>query len=284
MRSRRPGVAIEWDRQAMGAGAFARTRAPRFRPPRSRRSGASRVALKGPIETPVTSGLRSVEPGAAPGARPVRERPPVPAVPGRALALRRRSTWSSSARTPRACTRASSSSTARPGGRRADLVRRGDARGWTVKPDSGISVKEISASASRADRAVRVHVGSASTAAGRVTASHKANIMKFSDGLFLEIARVASPRTSPTSPFDDRIIDALCMQLIQAPERFDVLGAAEHVRRPRGRARRRADRRHGRRSRRALRRRGRPRAGGVRGHPRHRAPPRGHEPGRPGRR
>ena len=46
--------------------------------------------------------------------------------------------------------------------------------------------------------------------------------MKFSDGLFLEVARrVASEH--PSLVFEDRIIDALCMQLVQAPERFDVL-------------------------------------------------------------
>ena len=46
--------------------------------------------------------------------------------------------------------------------------------------------------------------------------------MKFSDGLFLEIARRVA-EDFPDIAFDDRIIDALCMQLIQAPERFDVL-------------------------------------------------------------
>ena len=46
--------------------------------------------------------------------------------------------------------------------------------------------------------------------------------MKFSDGLFLEVARrIAADR--PDVVFDDRIIDALCLQLVQAPERFDVL-------------------------------------------------------------
>jgi isocitrate dehydrogenase (NAD+) len=58
-----------------------------------------------------------------------------------------------------------------------------------------------------------------------VTAAHKANIMKFTDGLFLEVARrVAAEETGDdVVRFEDRIIDALCMQLIQAPERFEVL-------------------------------------------------------------
>ena len=56
----------------------------------------------------------------------------------------------------------------------------------------------------------------------RVTASHKANIMKFSDGLFLDVARRVAAEF-PDFAFDDRIIDALCQLLVQAPERFDVL-------------------------------------------------------------
>ena len=46
--------------------------------------------------------------------------------------------------------------------------------------------------------------------------------MKFSDGLFLDEARRVAAQY-PDVTFDDRIIDALCMQLVQSPERFDVL-------------------------------------------------------------
>jgi isocitrate dehydrogenase (NAD+) len=56
----------------------------------------------------------------------------------------------------------------------------------------------------------------------RVTDGHKANIIKFTDGLFLEVARRVAAE-HPQVAFEDRIIDALCMQLVQAPERFDVL-------------------------------------------------------------
>jgi isocitrate dehydrogenase (NAD+) len=56
----------------------------------------------------------------------------------------------------------------------------------------------------------------------RVTAIHKANIMKLGDGLFLECARrVASE--FPDLQYDERIVDAACMQLVMVPERFDVL-------------------------------------------------------------
>jgi isocitrate dehydrogenase (NAD+) len=56
----------------------------------------------------------------------------------------------------------------------------------------------------------------------RVTAIHKANIMKLSDGLFLESVRAVA-REFPEIAYDERIIDAACMQLVLAPERFDVL-------------------------------------------------------------
>ncbi len=56
----------------------------------------------------------------------------------------------------------------------------------------------------------------------RVTAVHKANIMKLSDGLFLESTRAVSREYSDVS-YDERIVDAACMQLVMRPEKFDVL-------------------------------------------------------------
>ncbi len=56
----------------------------------------------------------------------------------------------------------------------------------------------------------------------RVTVVHKANIMKMSDGLFLETARDIA-ENYPDITFDDRIIDNMCMQLVQYPEDYDVL-------------------------------------------------------------
>ncbi len=56
----------------------------------------------------------------------------------------------------------------------------------------------------------------------KVTSVHKANIMKFSDGLFLEVSReVAKDYTD--IEFEDRIVDNMCMQLVQKPELYDVL-------------------------------------------------------------
>jgi isocitrate dehydrogenase (NAD+) len=56
----------------------------------------------------------------------------------------------------------------------------------------------------------------------RVTAIHKANIMKLGDGMFLESTRKTS-REHLTISYDERIVDAVCMQLVMFPERFDVL-------------------------------------------------------------
>jgi isocitrate dehydrogenase (NAD+) len=56
----------------------------------------------------------------------------------------------------------------------------------------------------------------------KVTAVHKANIMKCTDGLFLEVAREVAA-AYPDIEFEDRIVDNMCMQLVQKPELYDVL-------------------------------------------------------------
>src|SRR5687768_2169243 len=56
----------------------------------------------------------------------------------------------------------------------------------------------------------------------KVTAVHKANIMKLSDGLFLECATKVASRY-PDIQFEERIVDAACMHLVMHPERLDVL-------------------------------------------------------------
>ena len=90
-----------------------------------------------------------------------------------------------------------------------------------IREDSGISIKPISVFGT--ERIVRFAFEYA-RAHGRkkVTAVHKANIMKFSDGLFLDVARTVSA-DYPDIGFEDRIIDNMCMQLVQKPELYDVL-------------------------------------------------------------
>ena len=57
----------------------------------------------------------------------------------------------------------------------------------------------------------------------KVTAVHKANIMKLSDGLFLESARTVAADYDGRIEFEDRIVDNMCMQLVQKPDLYDVL-------------------------------------------------------------
>ena len=93
----------------------------------------------------------------------------------------------------------------------------------TIRPDSGISLKPISVSGSR--RIVH-HAFEYAIANGRkkVTAVHKANILKHSDGLFLKVAReVAEEYAGSGIAFEDYIVDATCMQLVLHPEWWDVL-------------------------------------------------------------
>jgi isocitrate dehydrogenase (NAD+) len=90
-----------------------------------------------------------------------------------------------------------------------------------LRRDCGISVKAISASGT--ERIVR-YAFEYARANGRkkITAVHKSNILKFSDGLFLSVAREVAKRYTDIA-FEDRIVDNMCMQLVQKPEDYDVL-------------------------------------------------------------
>lgn len=95
--------------------------------------------------------------------------------------------------------------------------------GHQVREDSGISLKPISKFSS--ERIVRFAFEYArKNGRKKVTAVHKANIMKFSDGLFLSTAREVA-REYPDISFEDRIVDNMCMQLVQKPELYDVIVA-----------------------------------------------------------
>jgi isocitrate dehydrogenase (NAD+) len=90
-----------------------------------------------------------------------------------------------------------------------------------IREHSGISIKPISVFGS--ERIVEAAFEYAKANGRRkVTAGHKANIMKFSDGLFLETARKVAER-HPDVEFEDRIIDNLCNQLVGRPEEYDVI-------------------------------------------------------------
>ncbi len=90
-----------------------------------------------------------------------------------------------------------------------------------IRKDSGISIKPISVGGTQ--RIVRYAFEYARKYHRRkVTAVHKANIMKFSDGLFLATAREVAEEYADVE-FEDRIVDNLCMQLVGRPEEYDVL-------------------------------------------------------------
>jgi isocitrate dehydrogenase (NAD+) len=93
--------------------------------------------------------------------------------------------------------------------------------GKQIREDSGISIKPISIGGTQ--RIVRFAFEYARKyRRKKVTAVHKANIMKFSDGLFLSTAREVA-QDYPDVQFEDRIVDNLSMQLVQRPEEYDVL-------------------------------------------------------------
>jgi isocitrate dehydrogenase (NAD+) len=102
-----------------------------------------------------------------------------------------------------------------------ELIEWIETKGGRLRSDSGISIKPISIAGTR--RIVEFAFDYARRNGRRkVTAVHKANIMKFSDGLYLRVAREVAAE-NPDVQFDDRIVDNMCMQLVQRPEEYDVL-------------------------------------------------------------
>ena len=194
------GVAFDWDVQPAGDATIAEHGTPL--PPvlleSIRRNG---VALKGPITTPIGGGFRSVnvtlrqELDLYANLRPART---MDGVPTRYrdvdLIIVRENT--------------------------EDLYAGIEHR---VGADAAESIKIITRAASQ--RIARFAFEYALRhGRRRVTAIHKANIMKLSDGLFLESCRqVAAEYEGQGVAFDDRIVDNMCMQLVQKPEEYDVL-------------------------------------------------------------
>jgi isocitrate dehydrogenase (NAD+) len=192
-------VAIEWDVQRAGAGVMDVEGTPL--PERVLASiRATGVALKGPITTPVGSGFRSVNVAIRKAlsvyanVRPARTLPGIPnAREGVDLVVVRENTEGLYA------------------GIEHDVI-----------PDvAAESIRVITRAASA--RVVRFAFEYA-RANGRqqVTAVHKANILKQTDGLFLRVAHEVAAEY-PDVAFQDLIVDNACMQLVQRPEAFDVL-------------------------------------------------------------
>lgn len=179
----------------------------------------NRVALKGPITTPVGSGFRSVNVALRKELdlyvclRPCKSYPGAPSLyPDVDIVVVRENSEDLymgieyRRETPEA----------------ARLVRFiAEESGDRVKEDSSFSIKAISHSATR--RIVQYAFDYARANGRRkVTAVHKANIMKYTDGLFLSTASEVA-RDYPDIEFETIIVDSLCMQLVRFPQRHDVL-------------------------------------------------------------
>jgi len=91
-----------------------------------------------------------------------------------------------------------------------------------IRPDSGISIKPISESATRriAEFAFEYALKNRRK---KITAVHKANIMKFTDGLFLSVCREVAKKYVGRVAFEDAIVDNMSMQLVLKPQNFDCL-------------------------------------------------------------
>ena len=212
------GVRIEWVVEEAGAAVLEREGTPL--PDRVLdQIRRSRVAMKGPITTPVGSGFRSVnvalrqELDLFAAVRPSRSLRGVPTpYPDVDLVVIRENTEDLyqgieyERGTPEAAEL------------RSELRR---LSGRDVKEDSGFTVRPISVTGTQ--RIVRFALAYVRTHGRRkITLGHKANIMRFSDGLFRSIGRVEA-ESYPDVWFEDMEIDQLSMRLARAPETFDVL-------------------------------------------------------------
>ncbi|HEX9122909.1 MAG TPA: isocitrate/isopropylmalate dehydrogenase family protein [Actinomycetota bacterium] len=212
------GVGFEWDVQDAGADVMERFGTPLPEPVLDSIRD-TKVAIKGPITTPVGSGFRSVnvalrkELDLYACLRPTKSYPGVRSrYQDVDIVIVRENTEDLYAGiefeqgTPQA----------------KELIEFvAEKTGTRIRDDAGISIKPISVWGTQ--RIVRFAFDYAKRYGRRkVTAVHKANIMKFSDGLFLETARQVAAEY-PDVEFEDRIVDNLTMQLVQRPEEYDVL-------------------------------------------------------------
>ncbi|MFH1045941.1 MAG: isocitrate/isopropylmalate dehydrogenase family protein [Candidatus Omnitrophota bacterium] len=94
--------------------------------------------------------------------------------------------------------------------------------GKTIRPDSALSIKPISRTGS--ERIVRFAFEYAlANKRKKVTAVHKANIMKFTDGLFMRVAQEVAKEYEGRVAFEERLVDNMSMQLVQKPQDYDCL-------------------------------------------------------------
>ena len=210
------GVEIEWDVQPAGLSVIEAEGTPL--PPRVIESiRSNRVALKGPLGTP--AGFRSVNVGLRVALGLYAAVRPCRLYPGVRSRYERVDVVVVRELTEGSYTGIEFEQGASQAAELLAFIER--TTGKRVREDSGLSIKAISETASRRIAQFAFEYARAN-GRRKVTAGHKANIMKFSDGLFLEAAREVA-RAYPDVTFEDRIIDNLAMQLVQRPEDHDVL-------------------------------------------------------------
>jgi isocitrate dehydrogenase (NAD+) len=212
------GVAFDWDVQEAGADVMDKYGTP-LPEPVLESIRQNKVAIKGPITTPIGTGFRSVnvalraELDLYACLRPTKFYPGIPgAFPGTDIVIVRENTEDLYA--------GIEYEEGTPDAKKVIDFLNGMQK-KQIRPDSGISIKPISITGT--ERIVRFAFDYAREyKRKKVTAVTKSNIMKFSDGLFLHTAeRVA--KDYPDVEFEDRLIDNLCMQLVKRPSEYDVL-------------------------------------------------------------
>ncbi|GAB4409003.1 MAG: isocitrate/isopropylmalate dehydrogenase family protein [Thermodesulfovibrionales bacterium] len=212
------GVSIKWDLQNAGEGVFKEEGSPL--PERVIGSiRKNRVAIKGPVTTPVGSGFRSVNVALRQALDLYCCLRPCRSFKGARTKYENIDLIIVRENTEDLYTGIEFEKDKEDTKQLINFVKSKTGKG--IRPDSGISIKPISAYGT--ERIVRFAFEYARKNSRRkVTAVHKANIMKYSDGLFLEVARGVAAKY-PDIEFEDRIIDNMCMQLVQKPELYDVL-------------------------------------------------------------
>jgi len=213
------GIAFQWDERMAGESAIRQFNTPL--PPETLQSVKdNRLAIKGPITTPIGTGFRSVnvalrkELNLFACVRPCRTYAGVPAPAKQVdLIIVRENTEDLYAGIEFA---AGEPYTKQLIGELSAHAKQ------PIRPDAAISIKPISASATERIVTFAMEYG---IAHGRkkVTAVHKANIMKCTDGLFMETSRRVAANYAGRIAFEDRLVDATCMQLVLKPQDFDVL-------------------------------------------------------------
>jgi isocitrate dehydrogenase (NAD+) len=213
------GVAFDWDVQPAGADVMAEhggNPLPETTLESIRRNG---VALKGPITTPIGEGFRSVNVGLRVALDLYAQVRPCKTYPG----VRTRYDHVDLVIVRETTEDIYAGIEFEQGTDEAEeLIGWLSSHGRTLpQPDSGISIKPTSITGTR--RVFEFAFDYARRMGRRkVTAVHKANIMKFTDGLWLREARAVAAE-NPDIEFDDRIADNMCMQLVQRPEEYDVM-------------------------------------------------------------